>query len=101
MAAALEHRAVGDRLTCIFVDTGLMRMNERASVEAAFREHMGMRLEVVAAADEFLEPLAGVADPERKRRIIGGDLHAASSSALPRGWAAAPASWSRAPCTPT
>ena len=72
VAAALVHRAVGDRLTCIFVDTGLMRMNERESVERAFREHMGMRLVVVDAADEFLKPLDGVADPERKRRIIGG-----------------------------
>ena len=71
VAAALVHRAVGDRLTCIFVDTGLMRMNEREGVERTFREHMGIRLEVVEAAAEFLTPLQGVADPERKRRIIG------------------------------
>ena len=71
VAAALVHRAVGDRLTCIFVDTGLMRMNEREGVERTFREHMGIRLEVVEAAAEFLTPLKGVADPERKRRIIG------------------------------
>ncbi len=71
VAAALVHRAVGDRLTCIFVDTGLMRMNEREGVERTFREHMGIRLEVVEAAAEFLAPLEGVADPERKRRIIG------------------------------
>ena len=71
VAAALVHRAVGDRLTCVFVDTGLMRMNERESVERTFREHMGIRLVVAEAAAEFLGPLEGVADPERKRRIIG------------------------------
>ncbi len=71
VAAALVHRAVGDRLTCIFVDTGLMRVNERDGVERAFRGHMGIRLEVVEAADEFIASLRGVADPERKRRIIG------------------------------
>ncbi len=71
VAAALVHRAIGDRLTCIFVDTGLMRAGEREGVELACREHMGMRLEVVDAADEFLGPLHGVTDPERKRRIIG------------------------------
>ena len=71
VAAALVHRAAGDRLTCVFVDTGLMRANERESVECAFREHLGIRLVVVEAADEFLRPLEGVGDPERKRRIIG------------------------------
>ena len=72
VAAALVHRAIGDQLTCIFVDTGMMRMNERESVERTFREHMGIRLVVVEAAAEFLGPLEGVTDPERKRRIIGG-----------------------------
>ena len=71
VAAALVHRAIGDQLTCIFVDTGMMRMNERESVEQTFREHMGIRLVVVEAAAEFLGPLEGVTDPERKRRIIG------------------------------
>ena len=71
VAAALVHRAIGDQLTCIFVDTGLMRMKEREGVERTFREHMGIRLEVVEAADEFLTPLEGVEDPERKRKIIG------------------------------
>ena len=71
VAAALVHRAIGDRLTCIFVDTGMMRMNERERVERTFREHMGIRLVVVEAAAEFLGPLEGVTDPERKRRIIG------------------------------
>ncbi len=71
VAAALVHRAIGDQLTCIFVDTGMMRMNERESVERTFREHMGIRLIVVETAAEFLGPLEGVTDPERKRRIIG------------------------------
>jgi GMP synthase (glutamine-hydrolysing) len=71
VAAALVHRAVGDQLTCIFVDTGLLRKGEREGVERTFRRHLGVRLEVVDAADEFLDRLAGVADPEQKRRIIG------------------------------
>ena len=71
VAAALVHKAVGDRLTCVFVDTGLMRMNEREGVERTFREHMGIRLVVVGAAAEFLGPLSGVSEPETKRRIIG------------------------------
>ncbi len=71
VAATLVHRAVGDRLTNIFVDTGLLRAGERESVERTFRRHMGMKLEVVDAADLFLERLAGVDDPEQKRKIIG------------------------------
>ena len=71
VAAALVHRAVGDQLTCIFVDTGMMRLNERETVERTFREHMGIRLVVVEAAQEFLQPLQGVIEPERKRKIIG------------------------------
>ncbi len=71
VAAALVHRAIGDRLTCIFVDTGLLRANERDYVERTFRRHMGIALEVVDASKLFLERLAGVEDPERKRKIIG------------------------------
>ncbi|HET7276095.1 MAG TPA: glutamine-hydrolyzing GMP synthase [Longimicrobiaceae bacterium] len=71
VAAVLVHRAIGDQLTNIFVDTGLLRAGERESVERTFRKHMGMRLEVVDAADRFLDRLAGVEDPEEKRRIIG------------------------------
>ncbi len=71
VAAALVHRAVGDALTCIFVDTGLLRSGERERVERTFREHMRIRLVVVDAAAEFLGALAGVSDPETKRRIIG------------------------------
>jgi GMP synthase (glutamine-hydrolysing) len=71
VAAALVHRAVGDQLTCIFVDTGLLRKGERESVERTFRRHLGIRLEVVDAEKPFLDRLAGVGDPEEKRRRIG------------------------------
>src|SRR5690606_34427028 len=71
VAATLVHRAIGDQLTNIFVDTGLLRAGEREAVERTFRRHMGMKLEVVDASDLFLERLAGVEDPERKRKIIG------------------------------
>jgi GMP synthase (glutamine-hydrolysing) len=71
VAAALVHRAVGDRLTCIFVDHGLLRLHEREQVEATFRRHLGIDLRVVDASARFLGELAGEADPERKRKIIG------------------------------
>jgi GMP synthase (glutamine-hydrolysing) len=71
VAAALVHRAIGDQLTCIFVDTGLLRKAEREGVERTFRKHLGVRLEVVDAADEFLSHLEGIDDPEQKRRVIG------------------------------
>jgi GMP synthase (glutamine-hydrolysing) len=71
VAAALVHRAIGDRLTCIFVDHGLLRFNEREQVERAFRAHVGLELRVVDAGARFLEALAGVEDPEEKRRRIG------------------------------
>ena len=71
VAAALVHRAVGDQLTAVFVDTGLLRAGEREQVEAAFRGALGAHLVVVDAAAEFLQALRGVTDPEAKRRIIG------------------------------
>ncbi|HYJ80245.1 MAG TPA: glutamine-hydrolyzing GMP synthase [Longimicrobiaceae bacterium] len=71
VAASLVHRAIGERLTCIFVDTGLLRQGEREAVERTFRQHMGVRLEVVDASRLFLERLRGVEDPEQKRRTIG------------------------------
>jgi len=71
VAAALVHRAVGDQLTCVFVDNGLLRAGEAEQVEDTFRRHMGIDLIHVKAADRFLENLAGVTDPERKRKIIG------------------------------
>jgi GMP synthase (glutamine-hydrolysing) len=71
VAAALVHRAVGDRLTCIFVDHGLLRLHERDQVEQTFRRHLGIDLRVVDASESFLARLAGVSDPEEKRRRIG------------------------------
>ena len=71
VAAALVHRAIGDQLTCIFVDTGLLRLHEREQVERTFRAHLGIDLVTVDAGDHFLSALAGVEDPERKRTIIG------------------------------
>jgi GMP synthase (glutamine-hydrolysing) len=71
VAAVLVHRAIGDRLTCIFVDHGLLRLNERDQVERTFRQHLGMDLRVVDAGPRFLQELADVADPEEKRRRIG------------------------------
>ena len=71
VAAALVHRAVGDQLTCIFVDHGLMRENERAEVEETFRESMGIDLVSIDASERFMAALEGVDDPERKRKEIG------------------------------
>ena len=71
VAAALVHRAIGDRLTCIFVDHGLLRLNEREQVERTFRAHLGLDLRVVDAGGRFLGELRGVEDPEEKRRRIG------------------------------
>jgi GMP synthase (glutamine-hydrolysing) len=71
VAAALVHRAVGSQLTCIFVNTGMLREGEPESVENAFRQTLGSRLVTVNAEDDFLNALAGIAEPERKREIIG------------------------------
>jgi GMP synthase (glutamine-hydrolysing) len=71
VAAALVHKAIGDRLTCIFVDNGLLRKHERETVERTVRKHMHMKLVVVDAREAFLRGLAGVSDPERKRKVIG------------------------------
>ncbi|MBI3240915.1 MAG: glutamine-hydrolyzing GMP synthase [Chloroflexi bacterium] len=71
VAAALVHRAVGDQLTCFYIDTGLMRAGESGQVVATFRENLHAKLHPVNAVEDFMEALAGVADPERKRKIIG------------------------------
>ncbi len=71
VAATLVHRAIGDRLTCIFVDNGLLRKGERESVERTFKRHMGIRLVVVDAREEFLAALEGITEPEAKRKAIG------------------------------
>ncbi len=71
VAAALIHRAVGDQLTCIFVDTGLLRAGEPLTVVQAFEQEQGIRLIAVNAVEEYLSALSGVVDPEQKRRVIG------------------------------
>ena len=71
VAAALIHRAIGDQLTCIFVDTGLLRLGEGDQVMDTFAAHMGVKVDRVNAAPEFYRELAAVADPEQKRKIIG------------------------------
>jgi GMP synthase (glutamine-hydrolysing) len=71
VAAALVHRAVGNQLTCVFVDHGLLRSDEAEQVEDTFRRHMGIEMIHAKVADRFLEKLAGVTDPESKRKIIG------------------------------
>ncbi len=71
VAAALAQRAVGDQLTCLFVDTGLLRLGEPQQVVETLHTALGARMVAVSAAEEFLEALAGVTDPERKRAIIG------------------------------
>lgn len=71
VAAALVHKAIGDQLTCIFVDTGLLRLHEREQVERTMHAHLGIKLITVRAEDRFLNALAGEGDPEAKRKIIG------------------------------
>ena len=74
VAAVLLHKAIGDRLTCIFVDNGLLRANEAAAVEKLFSREFRIRMKTVNAADQFLKKLKGVTDPERKRKIIGNEF---------------------------
>jgi GMP synthase (glutamine-hydrolysing) len=71
VAAALVHKAIGDQLTCIFVDTGLLRLNEREQVERTMGAHLGIKLITVRAEERFLTALAGLDDPEKKRKAIG------------------------------
>ncbi len=71
VAAALVHKAIGDQLTCIFVDTGLLRLHEREQVERTFTANLGIRLITVRAEQQFLDALAGEAEPEVKRKRIG------------------------------
>jgi len=74
VAALLVHRAVGDQLTCVFVDHGLMRRNEGEQVVAAFRDNFHVPLVAVDAEERFLAKLAGVTDPEQKRKVIGAEF---------------------------
>ena len=74
VAAALVQRAIGDRLTCIFVDHGLLRLNEAKHILALLRKHLGLCVVHVDASSRFLEALRGIADPEQKRHIIGREF---------------------------
>ena len=74
VAAILIHEAIGSQLTCVFVDHGLLRLNEREQVERLFRDHYNIPLVVVDAEERFLGGLAGVTDPEAKRKFIGGEF---------------------------
>jgi GMP synthase (glutamine-hydrolysing) len=74
VAALLVHRAIGDRLTCVFVDNGLLRKDEAAQVRKRFAERLHLKVVFVDAAKRFLGKLKGVADPERKRKIIGREF---------------------------
>ena len=74
VTAALIHRALGDRLTCVFVNHGLLRKNEPEMVQQVFARTFNMKLVYIDASDRFLDKLAGVADPEKKRKIIGSEF---------------------------
>ncbi|HWR89292.1 MAG TPA: glutamine-hydrolyzing GMP synthase [Dissulfurispiraceae bacterium] len=74
VVAVLVHRAIGDRLTCIFVDNGLLRLGESDKVRKTFQDHFHIRLVYVDARDRFLARLRGVSDPEKKRKIIGNEF---------------------------
>jgi GMP synthase (glutamine-hydrolysing) len=74
VAAVLVHRAIGERLTCIFVNNGVLRKDEFNKVQKNLREKLGLQLDAVDASQRFLSKLAGVTDPEKKRKIIGGEF---------------------------
>jgi len=74
VAAVLIHQAIGDQLTCVFVDTGLLRLDEAEQVVETFQQHMGIKLLHIDAADRFMSALAGETDPEAKRKIIGREF---------------------------
>lgn len=71
VVAALLQKAIGDQLTCVFVDTGLLRLHEADEIQALFTKHMGMHVITVQAEQRFLDALKGVTDPEQKRKVIG------------------------------
>jgi GMP synthase (glutamine-hydrolysing) len=74
VVAALLHKAIGDQLTCMFIDTGYMRINEGARIKDIFETQFNIRLIYVNAQDDFYNPLVGVSDPEKKRKIIGTEF---------------------------
>ena len=82
VAAALLHKAIGDQLTCVFVNNGLLRANEAEAVQKLFGENFHIKLKYVDASAQFLEKLRGVTDPETKRKIIGGEFIRVFESAV-------------------
>ncbi len=105
MAAVLVERAIGDRLTCVFVNNGVLRKNEFLQVQQNMRDKLGLRLVAVDASDRFLSRLAGVLDPEQKRKIIGSEFIAVFDEKperiLEQQQAPAPPGWCRARSIPT
>ena len=95
----LIHRAIGDRLTCIFVDNGVMRQDEAEQIRQRF-ERLQLPLVFVDAAHLFLDRLAGVTDPEQKRKIIGADVHRSIRGGSRRSWDRS-ISWERVRCIRT
>ena len=109
VAAVLVHRAIGDQLTCIFVNNGVLRKNELQTVQKNLRDKLGLNIDAVDATDLFLGKLARVKDPEKKRKIIGEEFitvfeqeaRASPNTAKSTGWCRArfiPTSSSRVPC---
>jgi GMP synthase (glutamine-hydrolysing) len=96
VVAALLHKAIGDQLTCVFVDNGLLRLNEGEQVMATFAKNMGVKVIRADAEEKFLGALAGVSDPEKKRKAIGNtfievfDEEAARFEQRASGWPRAP-----------
>jgi GMP synthase (glutamine-hydrolysing) len=87
VVAALLHKALGEQLTCVFVDNGLLRLNEAEQVMQTFARNLGVKVIRVDAAEQFMSALAGVADPEQKRKIIGREfieVFQAEAAKLPR-----------------
>ena len=74
VAAVLLHKAIGDQLNCVFVDTGLLRLNEADEIKSVFEKHFGIKLICVDAKQHFYQALLGVNDPEEKRKIIGKEF---------------------------
>src|SRR6201982_3879662 len=74
VVAALLHKAIGDQLTCIFVNNGLLRAREEEMVQRVFEENFHIRLKYIDASERFLSKLRGVVDPEQKRKIIGNEF---------------------------
>lgn len=74
VAAALIHKAIGDQLTCVFVDHGLLRLNEADQVMTTFGDHFGMKIIHIDATEQFMSKLTGITDPEQKRKIIGKEF---------------------------